>query len=120
MIHTGGESQRCRSSQGMAHSVCGIVTCSKGRRRNNWHDCDGFWVDCSDGGCCRTDGAIVLSISICEGIIGGEGIISALFPDGRLQVAQLSHFNGSPSSPGNISNEIGVGVARGRGIGHFR
>src|SRR5882757_5919866 len=120
MIHTSGESQRCRSSQGMARSVSGIVTCSKGRRRNNWHDCDGFWVGCSDGGRCRKGGAIVLSISICEGIFGGEGSGSALFPDGGLQVAQLSHFNDSPSSLGNTSNKRGAGVARGRGIGHFR
>jgi hypothetical protein len=120
MIHTSGESQRCRSSQGIARSVSGIVTCSKGRRRNNWHDRDSFWLDCSDGGFCRTDGAIVLSISICEGIFGGEGVRSALLPDGRLQVAQLSHFNGLLSSLGNVSNKTGAGVTRGREIGHFR
>ena len=119
MIHTSGESQTCPSSQGLKRSVSGIETCNEGRRRDNWYECDGFRVVCSDGGCCRTDDVVILSISIREGILEGEDIRSALFLDGRLQVAQLSHFNGSPSSLGNALNERGVGVARGRGTKRF-
>lgn len=63
----------------------------------------------------------MLSTSICEGIFGeGSTLILVAIRDGRLHVARLSHFNGSPSSLGNLSEKKGVGVARGRGIGCFR
>jgi hypothetical protein len=115
-----GESQTRPSSQGLKRSVSGIVTCSKGRRRDNWGECDDFCVECSVGGCCRTDGVAIPSTAIREVILEGENIGSALSFDGRLQVAQLSHFNGALSSLGNISNKRGEGVARGREIQRFR
>lgn len=52
-------------------------------------------------------------------ILEGDDII-ALFLDGRIQVAWLSHFNSARSSLGNMPNKRGEGVARGRKIKRFR